>query len=486
MIKMTKKAVIVSVLFGAVVNAFAVSAADAALLVVPLNRSVLVESREKMTQVAIADPNIADAVTHGDSKLSVLGKKLGKTTIRIFGDGYKVLREYDVEVTFDLPIIRRTIGGFFPDEKIGVEVINNKLALTGIVSSAEVASKAVEIVSQYVEDDKGAGAQGATQVATAGGRQEKVVNLLQVRSNQQVMLRVKMGEIQRTALRNLGTNMEAGVIRNKSRFDIGGKKDMNIIENGLDGNPNTSPTRSADFSTIAGAIIAGSFYLQASLEALETKGLFKTLAEPNLVAMSGEKAEFLAGGEFPIPIAQPNSGGTGTSITIQFKQYGIAVQFTPYVLAENRIKLLVQPEVSELSDAGSIKVDNITIPALTSRRAKTTVELAPGESLMIAGLLRDSLRSSVQDIPGLNELPIIGSILRSTNFDRTETELVITVTPYLVDPAVASDLKLPTDNFKPASVLEGFFYGALSSMAGDQVNKSQRPTMEGAIGFMTE
>jgi len=448
---------------------------------VPLNRSILLQSPEKLTEVAVADPNIADIVTHGTSKVSVLGKRVGRTSLRFFGEDAKLLREYEVEVTFDLPAVRKAISDFFPTEKVGAEVINGRLALVGSVSSADVAAKVVEVASQFIDSaDQGTGVQAAAGLS-GGDAGSKVLNMLKITSGQQVMLRVKMGEIQRGALKKLGTTIEAGTTTRKSSLFAGGERDLNIIENLYDNDPKTSPTFRGDTNTIQGSIIAGSFFLQAALEALENDGLFKMLAEPNLVAMSGEKAEFLAGGEFPIPIASEND-----KMTIEFKQYGVAVQFTPFVISDDRIRLVVQPEVSELSDSGSIKINSLTIPALSSRRAKTTVELAPGESLMIAGLMKDSVRSSVQDVPGLNEIPILGALMRNTSFNREESELVISVTPYIVDPIVSSDIKMPTDNFKPASVLETFFYGSLSNMSGDKLNKSQRPMLEGQLGFMTE
>ncbi|MBV8938730.1 MAG: type II and III secretion system protein family protein, partial [Alphaproteobacteria bacterium] len=229
----------------------------------------------------------------------------------------------------------------------------------------------------------------------------------------------------------------------------------------------------------------GGFTLGGALQALERDGLFKLLAEPNLVAISGEQAEFLAGGEIPIPV--PQTTGVGASnITIEYKPYGVAVRFKPFVLTENRIRMDVQPEVSELDPANALQVSGFSVPALTTRRAKTTVELAPGESFMIAGLLKDQSQSTIDQLPGVKELPILGALFRSTNFQRNETELVIAVTPYLADPVKSNDIKLPTDNFMPASQMEMIFYGALGSLTGDAARISQTPSVEGPIGFMVD
>jgi len=208
------------------------------------------------------------------------------------------------------------------------------------------------------------------------------------------------------------------------------------------------------------------------------------LAEPNLVALSGEQAEFLAGGEFPFPVA--NGSGDDSSVSVEFKPYGVSVSFIPYVLSENRIRLTVLPEVSELSTSEAVTIQGLSLPSLTTRRAKTTIELAPGESFMIAGLIRDDVSTALRQIPGVNEIPILSALLRSSEFERNETELVIAVTPYLVDPLASKDVRLPTDDYRTPSTMEMFFYGALSSIKNGERQISQRQALEGPIGFMVE
>ena len=308
----------------------------------------------------------------------------------------------------DYSSLRRVLRSLLPGENIGVERVNKTIALTGTVSSAEVAQKAVKVAEEFA----GVG----------------VLNFMQIKSGQQVMLRVRIGEIQRTALKRLGIGIVTPL---------------------------------------------------AVLTSLEQEGVFKVLAEPNLVAMSGESAEFLAGGEFPVPIAQK-----GDTMSVDYKPFGIKVAFTPLVLSPNRIRLNVEPEVSELSNLGAVSVKGMNIPSVTSRRAKTTVELAPGESFMIGGLIKDNLRNQITQLPALGDIPVLGALFRSSAFNRNETELVIAVTPYLVDPVTGADIKLPTDNFRPASTLESVFFGKLG--AHNTLENPPSKGLEGPAGFIAE
>jgi len=252
-----------------------------------------------------------------------------------------------------------------------------------------------------------------------------VVNMMQIKTNQQVMLRVRIGEIKRSAAKGFGL---------------------------------------------------------LTLNALEHDGLFKTLAEPNLVAISGETANFLSGGEFPVPV----SSDQGT--TVQYKNYGIGLQFTPTVLSQNRIRLTVESEVSDLSNKGEVRTEGFSIPSLTERKARTTVELAPGESYMIAGLLKDNMTVKTGNINGLGDIPVLGALFRDSDTDRNETELVIAVTPYLVDPVKAKDIRLPSDDYHTPSQMETILFGALGSMDGTDKVQLQNPkaAVPGSFGFMTE
>ncbi len=446
---------------------------------VPINRSELMTSNVDMGEVIIADPEVADIYVHGKRQISIIGKSLGITTVRLFDEDGKLIRSADVQVTYDLPAIRKALKEFLPYERVGVEMVNTKIALTGQVSSAAAAATAVDIASQFVKPRVDPVRETNRNINTPLPNEDnEVMNLMSIISGQQVMLRIRVGEIKRTALKDLGVSMQALKGSGSTAISIG-------TSAGLDNNPFGAFSLSDSafgVGTLSYLNSAGNG-LAASIDALEQDGLFKVLAEPNLVALSGEKAEFLAGGEFPIPVSQ---SGNSDSITLEYKPFGVAVDFTPYVLSENRIRLQVQPEVSEIDSTVSFQLNNITVPGLTTRRANTTIELAPGESFMIAGLIRDTMSTDIEQIPGIGEIPILSSLFRSTSFQREETELVIAVTPYLVDPVRSTDIKMPTDDYRPASFMESVFYGAISSIQGGVRRLSQTPSTEGPIGFMVD
>lgn len=454
---------------------------------VPINRSELITVPSDMAEVVVTDPDVANVLVHGKRKVSVIGTTIGQTTLRIFDANHKVIRDIDVIVTYDLPAVRRALKQFLPNEHIGVSMVNTRMALTGDVSSAAAASQAMEIATEFLsgklsnssgQPGGGALAGTAARVPNTDGAVSPVLNMMKVTSGQQVMLRIRIGEAQRAAVKNLGVSLQA----------LGGGSFPLAIGTGIGRLVTTGTTSAFQYGTVqasnsTSAFFTGSIYtngasgIGAAIEALERDGLVKILAEPNLTALSGEEAEFLAGGEFPIPVPQQQ----GTT-TIEYKPFGVALKFTPYVLSPNRIRIQVNPEVSEISNENAIRTaDGYTAPSIITRRASTTVELAPGESFMIAGLMRDDINTSIDQLPGAGNIPVLGALFRSTAFNRKETELVIAVTPYLVDPIKGSDVKLPTDDFHPASFMESIFYGALGTTRGEK-----DPTAEGPTGFMTD
>ncbi len=480
-------------------------------LFVPASRSELVIVPQDIAEVIVADPDIADVHIIGAKRVAFIGKKIGRTNAKLFDKNNKIIRQFDIIVGYDLPAIRKALHNFLPHEHIGVELVNTSIALVGDISDAAAGEEAMKIVTQFVNQNGagsgagsggGAGTTGGTPIAgggatggagagggaSQGAGQSTILNLMKISSGQQVMLRVRIGEIQRNALKQLGITM-AG-----SRTGSGGG-----VLGGVNGGQQsfeTGATTPFPGLTIpqpnltGGGLLQGFFNgseggLSAALTALETEGLLKMLAEPNLVAMSGEKAEFLAGGEFPVPSVQATTGSAPVT-TVQFQQFGVSVQFVPFVLSENRIRLVVEPEVSQIDTANQVSSNGTIIPGLDTRRVKTTVELAPGESFMIAGLIQDNLNSSINQVPGASEIPLLGALLRTTSYQRNETELVVAVTPYIVDPVKSSDIRLPTDDFRPASTMEQFFYGVLGSMSGNAYRASQTPSLEGPIGFMTD
>lgn len=446
-------------------------------LYIPLSRSELMVLPQDVAQVLIADPDISDVHVIGSKRVAFIGKKMGRTNARLFDKSNNIIRQFDIIVGYDLPAIRKALHSFLPNERIGVELVNTNIALTGEVSDAAVARQAVEIAHQFTLPSGPIPAMPAADAST-------ILNLMKISSGQQVMLRVRVGEIQRNALKDLGMNLR--IAKSGAVTILGGSLGGVDAITSLTGSGSVGAVSVGSSATgVLGSFFdIGSASVGAVLEALESQGLFKLLAEPNLVAISGEKAEFLAGGEFPIPV--PQTGGSTTVTTVQFKNFGVAVQFVPYVLNQNRIRIAVSPEVSEIDTSQSTTANGVTVPGLSTRRAKTTVELAPGESFMIAGLISDRMNTNISQIPGASEIPILGALFRSTAYQRKETELVIAVTPYIVDPLKSEDVRMPTDDFRPASIMEQFFYGALGSMSGNAYRTSQTPSLEGPIGFMVD
>ena len=466
--------------FLAIVSLFLLSAPEAwaakkvsapADFYVPINRSELLTTSADISEVIVADPDIANVVVHGKRKVSVLGVGIGETSLRLLDANHKVIRSTNVFITYDLPALRRSLKEYLPNEKISVSMMNTRIALVGDVSSASAASSAVQIASEYVR-----GKLSQQEALTRTADDSAILNLMKITSGQQVLLRIKVGEVQRSAVRNLGVSLQA--------FETGSPN--LLIGTGMGrlapGSGSTAAFAFKQLSTpsdgfFTGAIGSkGSTGVNAAIDALERDGLMKVLAEPSLTAISGEQAEFLAGGEFPIPVPQQQG-----QVTIQYKPFGVALKFIPYVLSKNRIRIQVAPEVSEVSRENQATINGFIAPSIITRRASTTVELAPGEAFMIAGLLTDNVSTTIDQLPGAGEIPVLGALFRSTAYQRKETELVIAVTPYIVDPVKDSDIKMPTDDFRPAAFFESVFYGAVSA------GKTERKTsLEGTTGFMTD
>lgn len=476
---------------------------------VPANRSTLVHLSAPAGEVLVSNPQIADVHVHNATHLTIIARRQGRTNLRIMGKDGTLSRELDVVVGYDLPTLRKALKNFLPNEHISVEMVNTSVALTGQVSSAAAADKALQITREYVGPAPSAeagtaaasalapAAAGQAQPAEAAGGQSHILNFLQVTSGQQVMLRVRVGEIKRSALKELGIDLnvlQGGEGSNLIALGTGGGI-ASLVSPGaatpvspgvflLPGGQVPTNTRGVLSGRYQPNGVNGNTY-SGLIRALEQDGLFKVLAEPNLVAISGEEAEFLSGGEIPIPVVQSNSGGGGNNISIEYKPFGVAVKFTPNVLSPGRIRMQVQPEVSEISPSNGITIQGFQVPGIETRRARTTVELAPGESFMIAGLLNDSTRASIEQLPGAKDLPVLGALFRSTSFQRNETELVIAVTPYIVDPMTSADMKMPSDDFRPATQGDMFFYGALGTLQGKE-GLPQTQALEGPTGFMVD
>lgn len=384
----------------------------------------LVRLSEPMTDVFVANDGIADVQVRSANQLYVFGKASGETTVYATSKSGRVVYAANVRVGNNISSVGEMLRLAMPEASIEATPMNNLVLLTGTVASPTDVEEAQRLVQAYVGD----GAQ--------------VVSRLRSATPLQVNLRVKIAEVSRAVLKQIGVNLLASDTTSGFQFGVARGGGIALPIAGDDNQFPPQVIRNAIGSTFsAGGTLFGLDIL-SSLDLAETDGLVTTLAEPNLTALSGETASFLAGGEFPIPVSQSLG-----SISIEYKQFGVGLAFTPIVLADGRISMRVRPEVSELSDAGSIKLNDFVVPALTTRRAETTVELGSGQSFMIAGLLKNSTNNSIDKTPVLGDLPILGALFRSSRFQRQETELVIIVTPYLVRP-VSGPLALPTAGYR--------------------------------------
>ena len=395
----------------------------------------LVRLSTPMTDVFVANDSIADVQVRDANQLYIFGKGSGETTVYATGKNGKVVYAANVRVGNNISSVGEMLQLAMPEANLRATPMNNLVLLTGTVSSPTDVEEAQRLVQAYV------------------GEGTQVVSRIRSATPLQVNLKVKIAEVNRSLLKQVGINL---LTQTDGGFSIGIAKGQGIDlpEVGCVKDC-TLPgvIRSPIGSTISGVGSLFGLDIISSLDLAEVDGLVTTLAEPNLTALSGETASFLAGGEFPIPISQ-----TLGTVTIEYKQYGVGLAFTPIVLDDGRISMRVRPEVSELSTEGSIRLNNFDVPALTTRRAETTVELGSGQSFMIAGLLRNTNTNNVDKAPFLGDLPILGALFRSTRYRRQETELVIIVTPYLVRP-VSNQLASPTSGYRaptdPEMILEG-------------------------------
>jgi len=430
---------------------------QASSLEVPLNKSQVYRASRSFTKALIGNPDIADVLPLSNQSLHVIGKKTGTTTLTLYGAGNQLIQVIDVVVGPDVVSLRRQFADLMPGEKIGAKISNDAIVLTGTASSAVAVDKAVQLAATYT------------------GAPEKVVNMLSVGASQQVMLEVRFSEMNRTAAKQIGFNHTFFSDSGKTIGGIGevGQNGAIAVNNIFAGSGSTTVDVSSLKSSmgfVSHVFDLGSFNIESYIDALERKGIAKTLAEPTLVALSGETASFLAGGEFPIPVVQSSGGGGqngNNGISIEFKPFGVSLGFTPTVLADGVISLAVTPEVSSIDPSASITLNGLTIPGLQTRRAKTVVELRDGQSFAVAGLLRNDFKDTVRQIPILGTLPIIGTLFRSTGFQKDQTELVMIVTPRLVKPIEnVADVRLPTDRVGDPHELDLFMMGRTDKAVG--------------------
>ena len=468
-------------------------------LSIAASKSTVLDFDEDLRDVLVSNPTVADAVVRTNRRLYIMGNKLGTTNIFVFGASGRQIAAYELQVQPDIATLQNLIRRLMPESDIHVEAVAGTVVLSGSVANSGEAMQAYEVAAKFIgapieQAGSSSGGSGGSGGASAGGGSSgrttgesvQVVNALKIRGKEQVMLKVTIAEVQRNAVKKLGidlttagrvgtdtTGLAGAVLNNSGAF-------TNILsQNGFPVTSGVDPALDA-----MGTYKIGNLTLNSRLQTLERLGVLRTLAEPNLSAISGEQAKFLVGGEYPIPVSQGTTGGA-VQTTVEFKQYGVALNFIPVVLSEGRISLTVNTEVSELTSDGAAKVSStLTIPALQVRRASTTLEIPSGGAMVLAGLLKDDTRQAISGTPGLMKLPILGALFRSRDFQRAESELAIFVQPFIVRPTSMSKLQRPDQNFQPATDAAGYFMGRVNRMY--RVNGADNGTYRGQYGFIYE
>ncbi|WP_033073063.1 type II and III secretion system protein family protein [Sphingopyxis sp. MWB1] len=427
-----------------------------------VGRGRLISLPTAMSDIFVANDEVADVQVRSSRQLYIFGKKPGETSIYATDASGRVVYSTIARVGNNIETIGQMLSLAMPDANITSNTMNGFVLLTGTVQSPDDAAEAERLVQAFV------------------GEGTKVLSRLRTATPLQVNLQVRIAEVNRSLVKEMSGNLltrdRDGPLGNGFLGGVfSGRRAGNILYPGEGEPPVTGRTYEittpSGVRSLAGAGRLFGLDLIASLDMGERSGMVATLAQPNLTAISGETADFLAGGEFPIPIA-------GT--TIEYRKYGVSLAYTPTVLSNGRISLRVRPEVSELSTEGAIEMEGFQIPALTVRRAETTVELGSGESFMIAGLMNNRSIGAIDKMPGLGDVPILGNLFKSDSFRRGETELVIVVTPYLVNPVSANEIKLPTDAYRDANDAARLFVGQTSD--GQTGGERPKPRLDTSAG----
>jgi len=444
------------------------------------NKSMLVELPRELRDVIVSNPEVVDAVVQTSNRVYLIGKKNGQANAFFFDVNGERILTLEMQVEQDTLPLDQLLARLIPGSNVKTEVLNETLILTGSVRNPIDSNRAADIASRY-----------AVTESPQGNRRDKlkVINLLAVEGEQQVMLKVVVAEVQRDMLKQFGVNLGATITSGNFVTSILTNNALPLtaaaglgtlpvpgVASGVVDIYNSGPSGTFGNSGVAGSGTIGASTISHALRALERNGLVRTLAEPNLTAVSGEAAKFLAGGEYPVPVVNSDGG-----LSVTYKEYGVGLAFTPMVLSEGRISLKIETEVSELSNAGAVTLSNISIPALKKRQAKSTVELPSGGTLAIAGLMSDDTRQNVDGFPGLKNLPILGTLFRSRDYINKQTELVVMVTPYMVRPTAMRKLARPSDGLHAATDRKANFLGHLNRIYG-------KPTkgLKDNVGFIVE
>ncbi|MGH6702644.1 MAG: type II and III secretion system protein family protein [Bradyrhizobium sp.] len=439
-----------------------VSGQKARFLSLGIGKSVVIDLPRDIKDMLVADPKIANAVVHSAQRAYIIGTAVGQTNVVFFDSDGQQIAAYDIAVTRDLNGVRATLKQAMPNASIQIEGVGEGVVLTGSVSSPVEAQQAGDLAARLV------------------GGADKVVNSIVVRGRDQVMLKVTVAEVARSIIKQMGIDLSA-------KLNYG-----NTVVTFNNSNPFTANNGGP---LVSGNSLTGMFgsapSVTATMRAMESAGLIHTLAEPNLTAISGESATFIAGGEFPIPTGvtcQTTAAGSvgQCAPSIAFKKFGISLNFTPVVLSAGRISLHVMTEVSEVSNDNSISISGISVPSIKTRRAETTVEIPSGGSMAMAGLIQQQTKQAINGMPGLSTLPVLGTLFRSRDFANNQTELMVLVTPYVVRAVPQKDLSRPDDGFAAAADPQADLLGSINRIYGVPGRVEPAQNYRGTYGFITD
>ncbi len=440
----------------------------------PLNKAAVIELPADARDVLVSNPKIVDAVIRTPRRVYLLGIKQGQANAFFFDAYGKQILNLEITVAEDTRGLQQTIASLVPGSRVKVEAMRDNIILSGTVPDAGTGDSVVKIAQKFA------------------AKPENVLSLLTIQGKDQVMLKVRIVEMQRTLVKQLGINLSLAGKLSEVAFSLASPAQFALNGRFLGG---ADPTVGFDYTNPGptGRNFLGS--ASTGLRALERVGLIRTLAEPNLTAITGEDANFLAGGEFPVPAGRDRNG----NITIEYKKFGVGLGFTPLVVSKGRISLKISTEVSELSTQGALELSSqavlddtgkvigsiagLTLPALKVRRAETTVELPSGGSLVMAGLIKQETKQSLEGLPGAKDIPVLGALFRSRDFQNDETELVIIVTPYLVDPSKSDALSTPADGYANATDLQTVLFGRINKTYRAPGANTHDKKWEGPVGY---
>jgi pilus assembly protein CpaC len=434
---------------------------NARFLPLGIGKSIVIDLPRDIKDVLVADPKIANAVVRSAQRAYIIGATIGQTNIVFFDSAGQQIAAYDIAVTRDLNGIRAALKQTLPNADIRIEGLGEGVMLSGSAATPIEAQQAGDLAARLV------------------GGADKVVNSIAVRGKDQVMLRVTVAEVARSIIKQMGIDLTANLSYGNSAVTFN----------------NSNPFTTNNGPLVSGNALTTSFgstpSVTATLRAMESAGVVRTLAEPNLTAISGESATFIAGGEFPIPTGvtcqTTAAGAVGQCApSIAFKKFGVSLNFTPVVLTEGRISLHVMSEVSEVSTDNSINISGISVPSIKTRRAETTLEIPSGGAMAMAGLIQQQTKQAINGLPGLSTLPVLGALFRSSDFANNQTDLMVIVTPLIVRSVAPKDLSRPDDGFAPASDPQADLLGSINRIYGAPGRTDPPQNYRGTYGFITD